>query len=102
MSHTTNPKKGLGPVSNALCSGLNPVFLASHYWSHGEKITEVWEQRVRAMSGVPTASNSRPMTDDIFFSDRSYNSEKCVDFINDRIEGTVTGTYNRRYDFPFV
>lgn len=30
MSHVNNPQKVPRPVNNAICSALNPVFLASH------------------------------------------------------------------------
>ncbi|CAN8067667.1 unnamed protein product [Agarophyton chilense] len=70
MAHVNIPQKALGPVNNAMCSALDPVFLASHYSRPGEKIIEVWDRLVRLIQGVPTAGPLRPLTDALFASDR--------------------------------
>lgn len=41
MAHINNPKKTPGPGNNALCFALNPLFLASHYCSPSDRVTEI-------------------------------------------------------------
>ncbi|CAN8067641.1 unnamed protein product [Agarophyton chilense] len=101
MSHNNNPQKALGPVNNARCSALNPVFLFSHYSRPVEKNIDAWERLVRLMQGVPTAGPVRTMTDALFASDRGYNGKETVEYITNRIGATVTGTYKRSLDYLF-
>ncbi|CAN8073937.1 unnamed protein product [Agarophyton chilense] len=88
MCHINNPQKALGPLNNAICSALNPVFLASHYSRPGEKLIHVCERLVRLIQGVTTSGPVRPMVDSIFASDRGYNVRAKIDDINDRLDAT--------------
>lgn len=54
MSHVNNLQKALGPVTNALYSAFNPVFIAIHYLRPRKKISDVWK-RVRLIQWVTTA-----------------------------------------------
>lgn len=72
LSHVKNPKKALGPVTHALCSALNPVFLVSNYSSPKEQIIHVWKRLVQLLQGVTTVGSAMPMCDAIFSSDRGH------------------------------
>ena len=40
LKQHNNPKKGLGPVGNALCSALNPFFIACNFTRTGEACSD--------------------------------------------------------------
>jgi len=102
LSQINNPKKALGPVNNAICSSLNPSFLASHYSRPREERVHVWERLVQLIQGVPTRGAIAPMTDAVFAADRGYNAKETITFLNERLCATGLGTHKRSLDYPFV
>ena len=102
LQQLNNPSKALGPVSNALCSALNPWILACHYSRPREKLVDVWERLVRLVQGAPTRGAIAPMADAIFAADRGYNVKETISFINETLGATGLGTHKRSLDFPYV
>ena len=60
-----NPKKGLGPVGNELCSALNPVFFGYHFTIEGKKLLHVWQHLIQLLQGTATMGSFLRMTDAI-------------------------------------
>lgn len=97
-----NPKKGLGPVGNALCSALNPFFIACHFTRTEEKLLHTWERLVQLLQGSSTTGALRPMPDAIFAADRGYNSKDTISFLSDVLGASLIGTHKRDLWNPYV
>ena len=102
LQQHNNPKKGLGPVGNALCSALNPFFIASHFTRTGEKLLHTWERLVQMVQGASTTGALRPMPNAIFAADRGYNSKETISFLSDKLGASLLGTHKRDLWYPFV
>ena len=102
VKQLNNPKKGLGPVGNALCSALNPFFLACHFSRSGERLLNTWERLAQILQGVSTTGTLRPMPDLIFAADRGYNSKETIHFVSEVLGASLLGTHKRDLWYPYV
>ena len=102
LRQLNNPKKGLGPVGNALCSALNPFFLACHFTRCGEKVLHTWERLAQLLQGVSTTGALRPLPDAIFPADRGYNSKESIEFVSGVLGASILGTHRRDMWYPYV
>lgn len=96
------PKKGLGPVGNALCSALNPFFLACHFTRCGEKVLHTWERLAQLLQGVLTTGALRPLPDVIFAADRGHNSRESIEFVYTVLGASILDTHKRDMWYPYV
>ena len=102
LQQHNNPKKGLGPVGNALCSALNPLFLAVHFTRHGEKVRHTWERLTQLLQGASTNGALLPMPEAIFAADRGYNSKDTIQFVGGTLGASLIGTHKRDMWYPYV
>ena len=94
-----NPKKGLG---NALCSALNPFFIACHFTRSGEKLLHTLERLMQLLQGASTTGALRRMLDAIVVADRGYNSKESIAFVSNVLGASLIGTHKRDLWFPYV
>lgn len=97
MSHVNKPKKALRPVNNAMCSALDPVFLAGHCTRAGDKSIDVWQQLIRLLQEVSTAGPIRGTCEYIFAADLGYRNKEATNCLN-QLGASILGTYKRSLD----
>ena len=102
LQQHNNPKKGLGPVSNALCSALNPLYIACHFTRHGENLRHIWERLAQLVQGASTSGALRPMPEAVFAADRGYNSKETIEFVGGTLGASLLGTHKRDLWYPYV
>ena len=92
----------MGPVGNALCSALHPVFFGCHFTGVGEKLLHIWQRLIQLLQGAATSGSLRPMTDANIAADRGYNSREVLAFLSKDLGVSVIGTHKRDLTYPFV
>lgn len=102
LQSVNNPVKSLGPVNNAICSALTSVYLVGHFTRVGDGIMDIWTRLIMLLQGEATPSSVRPMSDTVFASDRAYNNQQTIKFINEKLGATGLGTHKRTNQFPFI
>lgn len=96
------PKMGLGPVGNALCSALHPVFFGCHFTRVGEKLLHVCQRLIQLLQGAATIGSFFPMTDAIIAAGRGYNSSEVLEFLSKGLGVSSIGTHKRDLSYSFV
>ena len=91
LGQFNRPVKGLGPVNNAVCSALLPIFFASHYSTPHEKGIRVWERLVHLLQGTPNTGTYMSMDDAVFASDKGYNDKTVIKFIDEKLGASEIG-----------
>lgn len=76
LQQYNNPKMGLCPVGTAMCSALNPLFIACHFTRTGGRLLHTWKRLIPLLQRLSTTSGLIPMPEAIVAADRGYNSKE--------------------------